>query len=121
MSKPEKEIYHLLLQNNIDFEMQKRFDDLKHEDYLRFDFCIYLDKKMYLIEYDGQNHFKPVFSEESFQITQLRDQLKNEYCLKNNIPLLRIPYYKNHVKALINYFNKQGYQLNDVGEAELIF
>ena len=30
---------------------------------------------------------------DTFENKQLRDQVKNEYCYKNNIPLLRIPYW----------------------------
>jgi hypothetical protein len=37
----------------------------------------------------GNGHFD---NEEKFKKTQLHDQIKNEYCKKNNIPLIRIPY-----------------------------
>ena len=48
-----------------------------------------------LIEYDGEQHFKPIEffgGEEAFQKQQERDQKKDEWCKENNIPLLRIPY-----------------------------
>ncbi|WP_258297698.1 hypothetical protein [Paenibacillus peoriae] len=112
MSKPEKDLYHLLQANRMDFEIQKEFDDLQHEGQLRFDYCIYLggDKdKFVLIEYDGMQHYKPVFGEDSFLKTKIRDELKEAYCQQNNFPLKRIPYYKNHVKSLANFLETFGY------------
>ena len=37
-------------------------------------------------------------NEEEFEKTQLRDNLKNQWCKDNNIPLIRIPYW--HLKEL---------------------
>ena len=53
----------------------------------------------YLIEFDGIQHFfkNNQFGQEkeaSFKRNQERDRVKNDYCIKNNIPLIRIPYYK---------------------------
>lgn len=69
---------------------------------LRFDFAVF-DKNnilIALIEFDGRQHF--IYEEssnwnnsyEDFLENQYRDQLKNEYCIKNNYKLLRIPYYE---------------------------
>lgn len=70
----------------------------KHPYY--FDFAILDNNKqlLYLIEYDGSQHF--IYKENSdfwndkdqFNKTQIRDQLKNQWCRDNNIPLIRIPY-----------------------------
>ena len=70
----------------------------KHPYY--FDFAILDNNKqlLYLIEYDGLQHF--IYKENSdfwnnkdqFNKTQIRDQLKNQWCKDNNIPLIRIPY-----------------------------
>lgn len=48
-----------------------------------------------LIEYDGEQHFRdtPIFSG-SLKERQQYDAIKNEYALKNNIPLVRIPYWE---------------------------
>jgi len=61
---------------------------------LRFDF--YLTEYNIAIEYDGSQHYNRKFnmSEEEFLNTQERDKRKNKFCLENNIPLLRIPYFK---------------------------
>ena len=95
-SKNEENIIKLLTKNNIPFEYQKRFDNLKIKE---FDFYI---NNNYIIEFDGQQHFFPVdFSgknpekaKENFEINKIRDNIKNEYCKENNINLLRIPYTK---------------------------
>ena len=66
-----------------------------------FDFAIFKDNKEldYLIEFDGQQHFeykenKDCWNnEENFEKTQIRDNLKNQWCKDNNIPLIRIPYW----------------------------
>lgn len=95
-SKGEYLISQILSENNINFEKQKSYDDLRGKSkhgILRFDF--YIIDENYLIEYDGQHHFKAGggwCSEEHVKETQERDKTKNEYCRKNSIPLIRIPY-----------------------------
>lgn len=98
-SKGETKIKELLIENNILFKQEFTFSDLTGEGggYLRFDFAIFNTKNQlqYLIEYDGVQHFdKKCFgkSEQEFTLLKHHDQLKTEYCLKNNIPLIRIRY-----------------------------
>ena len=107
-SKNENLIANLLRNNNIDFIQQYSFNDLVSDNNkkLRFDFAIIKENKLqYLIEYDGEQHFLKNVSKtgwntlENFKIIQKRDIQKNNYCLKNNIPLIRIPYtHKNFIK-----------------------
>ena len=82
--------------------------------YYRYDF--YLPQYNLMIEYDGEQHFKPVCffgteadANEAFRRTQEHDKIKNQYCAQNNINLLRIPYWetkniettiKNHLQRL---------------------
>jgi hypothetical protein len=66
---------------------------------LRFDFGILDDNNnlIYLIEYDGEQHYNITggwSNQEHLNNLQQRDKIKNEYCLINNIPLIRIPYTK---------------------------
>lgn len=96
ISKGEYKIRQLLSKNNINFETQKTFDSCRYpmtNSLLKFDF--YIDNK-YLIEFDGKQHFiayESGWSTESNLIeTQKRDKFKNEWCKKNNIILIRIPY-----------------------------
>ena len=92
--KGESKISNILKENNITYETQKFFSDLKDKNILFFDF--FLPKYNCLIEFDGEQHYRyiPFFykTQEQFKTAQSHDQLKNEYCLKNNIPLIRIPY-----------------------------
>lgn len=99
-SAGENKIEILLKEANIDFIKEKTYPDLKFGNKpARFDF--YIIEKNYLIEFDGEQHFKPsrfkndITLEESQQKlkeTQYRDNIKNNYCIENNIPLIRIPY-----------------------------
>lgn len=82
------------------YTAQKRFKDCKDKNTLPFD--RYLDEFNILIEYDGEGHYIPIRrgsmteqdAEENLRITQYHDNIKNEYCKKNNIPLIRIPYWE---------------------------
>ena len=102
-SKGETKIEQWLINNNIKYKTQYTFDDCKHTRKLRFDFAILNknDEVKMLIEFDGKQHFGiGMFSDdtekmlEEYQILKQSDNDKNEYCFKNCIPLLRIPYSK---------------------------
>jgi hypothetical protein len=98
-SKGEQKIRHWLNNNNINNKLQYTFNDLLSDkgNPLRFDFGI-LDKNnklKLLIEYDGEGHYKEKpFGKDSYKLITYHDQLKNEYCNRNNIQLVRIPYWK---------------------------
>lgn len=93
---------------------QKRFEDCKDKSTLPFD--IYLDDYNILIEYQGEQHYRPVmFSSESleeankkFEYTKRHDFIKEQYCVDNNIPLIKIPYweFENLDYFLFNEFVK---------------
>lgn len=92
--------------------------------YYRFDF--YLPRYNLFIEYDGEQHYKPVRffgneedAENVFKRTQEHDKIKNQYCKDNNINLLRIPYWEtknietiisNHLQRL----NEKGFVENSI-------
>lgn len=83
-----------LINNNIIFEEQKIFNNCKYKSHLKFDFYI-LSHNM-CIEYNGEQHYRPFrFEKDSktFKIRKIRDDIKIEYCNKNNINLLIIPYW----------------------------
>ena len=100
-SHGEIKIREILKQNNIKFISQKSFSDFRYPDtngIPKYDF--FLPCKNILIEYDGEQHFNPVFSwdtEETFLLRKKHDKLKNEYALNNGFILIRIPY---------TYYNK---------------
>lgn len=93
-SKQEENIIKLLTQAKIPFTYQEKFLDLKNKE---FDFRIGGElEKGYIIEYDGQQHFKYTGTgwdtKEHFERTRQSDLVKNQYCFRNNIPIIRIPY-----------------------------
>lgn len=108
----EENIEKCLKQNNIIYVKEFSFLDLKDKKKLRFDFAIFNKKGQLieLIEFDGRQHFDdytPWNDEETLDDRQRRDILKNEYCLQNNIKLIRISYEKR------DSINLQLLELND--------
>lgn len=110
-SKGEKKIKKVLDEMNIINIGQYKFQACKDIKELPFDFYLPEDKKA--IEYDGQHHFKPVrfngITEEqaiiNHETTIKHDIIKDQFCLENNIELLRIPYYEyNNIENLIKTF-----------------
>lgn len=102
-SHGESKIRKILIDNDINFVNQKSFNNFIYEDTKgkpKYDF--YLPDFNILIEYDGEQHFEDVFSwdtEADFQLRQQHDKIKNEYALKNNFILIRIPYtYYNNIE-----------------------
>lgn len=117
-SKGEKAISNYLSLHNINYKAQYKIEECKNINALPFDFAIF-DKSnnlLGLIEYDGEQHFKPIgFGNKDnknisvrFHQTQLRDSIKTNYCKDNNIPLLRIKYtqFDNINDFLDEYINK---------------
>ena len=78
----------------LDYEKQVMFPECRYKKPLPFDFCVRsYDGTEFLIEFDGIQHFESVKNwggEESLRKTQLRDRIKNEYCERNKIFLIRI-------------------------------
>lgn len=98
-SKGEEKIIAALIQAQIPFITQKRFESCIFPETNRqlvFDF--YLPEQNILIEYDGEQHFHEVRNDRyGYEGIVARDNFKNQWCKENNILLIRIPYteYKN--------------------------
>ena len=100
-SKNEILISNYLTNNNIKFERQKTFDDCKNKRLLYFDF--YLPDYNICIEYDGKQHYEKIeywSGEDSLDIIQYRDNIKNKFCKNNDIILFRIKYNENVINKL---------------------
>lgn len=94
-SRGEKLVEAVLNSLDINFEAQKKFKGLKNINNLSYDF--YLTEYNVLIEYQGQQHYKPVDlfgGEEYFLKQQKNDRIKKEFSKNNNFYLLEIPYTK---------------------------
>ena len=95
----EEKRSNILDKLNIESKSQYTFEDCKFYNVLPFDF--YLPQYNILIEYDGIQHFEPIdfagkgkeWAMNRFIDCVIRDTIKNEYCKKNNIKLIRIPYW----------------------------
>lgn len=101
-SKGERAIRYFLLKNNITFEEQKRIYLEGHIFIMDF----YLPSKNLYIEYNGEQHYRPVDffgGEEGFKKQQEKDKIKRK-CLTDN--LLEISYldYENIDKILTQKF-----------------
>lgn len=104
-SKGESRISNFLISNGISFKREHKFLDCSYKKPLPFDF--YLDDHNICIEYDGQQHQKSINffgGELYFRNIKTRDEIKNKYCLENNIRILRITYndYNNIEKIIGN-------------------
>ena len=109
-SKIEKQVKIFFSKNNIIFEWQKTFKDCTYKRKLEFDF--YICNKSLIIETQGRQHFIPIdfggrgkdWAIREFNKNQIRDQIKRDYCLKNNIKLLEIPYTKfNKIEEILTH------------------
>lgn len=94
LSKGEEKIKLCLDEMKVEYEQQKKFIDCLNIKELPFDF--YIPKYNLCIEYDGQQHFDKNNllnkKEGSFDDRIKCDEIKNEYCLMNDIKMVRIPY-----------------------------
>lgn len=115
ISKIELKIIDLLEENNIDFIREHSFVDcrnIKSNRPLFFDF--YLKEYNLCIECDGRQHYQKVnfggMSDEKATIVFNRqkeyDNIKNKYCMDNDIQLIRIPYYEFDSNIYIERISK---------------
>ena len=99
-SMGEQRLISLLKNNGYKVSLQYKFDDCVYKKPLRFDAYDCEHKIAY--EYQGEQHYRPINfngydvkkSEEEFELNQIRDQIKRDYCKKNNIHLIEIPYWE---------------------------
>lgn len=100
-SHGEIKVSNILIENNIPFETQKVFFKFDNGHNAPFDFYV---KSNYIIEYDGETHDLNFaqkhgwLTEKSIKKQIERDNIKNQWCKENNIPIIRIPY--THLKDL---------------------
>lgn len=102
MPKGERKVADVLDSLGVKFFHEYTLEDFDG----RFDF--YLPQYDAAIEFDGLHHFEPVENfggEERFIHIQHRDDLKFIFCRKNDIPLLRVPYWQlNRVEGILERF-----------------
>ncbi len=98
-SRGEIEIIDFLVANNIQFEQEYSFSDLKgvNKGKLRFDFAIFdrTGNVVLLIEFQGKQHYEVVdfFNGDiGLQERLANDELKKKYCISHCIDLLEVKY-----------------------------
>lgn len=99
-SSGEKKMVKILEDKGFNIIQQMTFDDCRNIEKLRFD-AYDVDNNI-AYEYQGQQHYRPVdfagrgkeWAQEQYEIIRKRDVIKAEYCKKNNIPLIEVPYWE---------------------------
>lgn len=110
----EYEVEEFLKSNNIKYKNQYKFENCRDKYALPFDFAIFdKNNNIYLCEVDGEQHFEAVNFNgvgdrkaiESYNSTKFHDKIKDNYCIDNNIKLIRIPYWEIDNKEFVNKIN----------------
>lgn len=92
-SKGENLIERILIENNIKYIKEKKFENCRYKRALKFDF--YIPNENTCIEYDGIQHFYPIRyfgGKKSFELQKTKDSIKKDFCLNEGIKLIRIKY-----------------------------
>jgi Zn ribbon nucleic-acid-binding protein len=97
-SKGETRIATYLSARGYEYIRGYKFDDCRHKRALPFDAAVIVADSVIPIEYDGEQHSRPVdfagrgddWAEREFRRVQRNDAIKTEYCRANGIPLIRI-------------------------------
>lgn len=105
-SKGEKEIKALLQNWGYSFEEQVRFASCKNINTLPFDFGVKDEEGniVFLIEYDGEQHFKEMnfFGGRKAYIQRVRnDRIKSNFAHVHGIPLFRMTYNQQNKEELL--------------------
>lgn len=111
----EAKIREILDQNSIFYVYNKPyFDDLVNIDgnRLKYDFILINESNSSyrIIEFDGVQHYKPIDffeGQDAFDRQKAHDEIKNQYVLSHNIPLVRIPYSKRNDITFENLLGDQ--------------
>jgi hypothetical protein len=110
-SHGERLVGQILDKYNIKYEKQQTFDKCKYKRCLPFDF--YLEQYNVLIEFQGIHHYKNRYlnsifvfnhrySNEELDLTAKKDKIKQNFCYRNKIKLIRIPYYRmNKIEEIL--------------------
>jgi len=99
-----EQIMKSVLENyNVKFIFQHTIEGCRYIKLLRFDF--YLPEYNAVIETMGEQHYYKIDfygGEEGLKLTQLRDKIKKDFCLNNNIIFIEIPYYNCNIPTITN-------------------
>lgn len=128
MTKGEEKIFNILKNNKINFKMEVSFPELYgyKKVPLRYDFGIYdfFNNIKFLIEYDGEGHFKQINkfnkNKKDFLHRCELDRKKNKYALSHNIILIRVPYWDLDKITFNSIFNTPKYIVTNIFHNDII-
>ena len=117
ISDGESKIREWLENKNLSYETEFSMKKCRDKRPLRFDFKVSLNNGTFcLIEFDGKQHFKTggFINESYIEGVRKRDKIKNDFCNKNNIPLLRIRYTEfNEINDILENFIQNVQRLSE--------
>lgn len=98
-SKLSQKVERYLIENNIEYIREYKFDDCRNKRPLPFDF--YLPQINFVIEVNGRQHYEKAHfggcddekAEKKFLKTQKHDVIKFNFCKKNSINYIAIPFF----------------------------
>lgn len=111
MSHGEIAIGNFLDKIGVKYRSQYTFNECKHSRVLPFDF--YIKSKNIAIEYQGEQHYKPVdfagkgkqWAIANYEQVKIRDKIKYDYCNDNKIKLIEIPYTDfDNIEEILNKY-----------------
>jgi hypothetical protein len=105
----ESLIESILKRKGIIFTKERRFSECRNILPLPFDFSVIVNDEEFLIEFQGQQHYKPVKwgkhdGGSNFVKQQSKDKIKVDWCKTNNKKLLIIPYWEKDVERVLMDF-----------------
>jgi len=112
-SRYEYAVECYLKEMNISYKKQVKFIDCVNKRPLPFDFMVSKNNIFFLIEVDGEPHYRGYLGKtENLKNQKHRDSIKDNYCIKNNIKLLRIPYWEVNDNTYQEKINSNLYEIN---------
>lgn len=115
-SRGEIKIEEILTNNNLCFQMEYIFPDLKSPNGkpLRFDFVVFDDDGYidFIIEYQGKQHYEPSSKfggKRGFYQQQYNDNQKRRFCALHDFKLIEIPYTEENLISYDYIMKKAGY------------
>lgn len=106
LSYGEYQVSQYLLQHNVKFESQKKFDNLIGVGNGKLSYDFYLPQHNLLIECQGKQHQSPIElfgGTEQFKIQQEHDRRKKDYAKFHGYELLEVWYYDyNNIENILN-------------------
>lgn len=108
-SKPQKVISELLDQYKVKYTSEHRIPNCKNKRPLPFDFAIWKEEDIIcLLEYQGEQHFFPIWGKTNLSKTQENDSIKKRFCKESEIKLVEINYaQQNQLDQIITCLLKE--------------